>query len=199
MARLPWGATLQHMGHLKQVSISTCHTERAHNFMRGCMQVCHHQLLPCWGGEHIWRSTLDQNRVVFLKTCHNGNKKFNLSACQDAALNKLNLWLCFRSLILFCHPGQPKLLCKNRVKATLSASRFYGSMFSEWLQGSVFFQSSGLSLFLCQAPFYQDSPNWLISRCLYRDAGATCTLCIICQFHLGNIIYSFKWWLFLFV
>lgn len=93
------GAVLRHKGHLKPLYVSTCHTERWHVLMQGCMLAdlsadtslsaqTDANLPPSWEGE---RSTCDVCRqqvqescikqrffyFTFLLTLHNSSEKLS--------------------------------------------------------------------------------------------------------------------------
>lgn len=103
-----------------------------------------------------------------------------LCACRVVGLNKMRKPLTgFRGPDIILPPvaAQVLLLCKIE-RRQLSASRLYGFMLRvtgcEGLS-AVFFQqlSCGLNLFTrftARLLLYQASPNWVISRCLYRAA-----------------------------
>lgn len=103
-----------------------------------------------------------------------------LCACRVVGLNKMRKPLTgFRGPDIILPPvaAQVLLLCKIE-RRQLSASRLYGFMLRvtgcEGLSAVFFQQSScGLNLFTrftARLLLYQASPNWVISRCLYRAA-----------------------------
>lgn len=187
-----------------------------------CLQVCHCQLRQtaiCPRAEHIWcvqRACSElhyQNRDFFccLLTLHNGSeKKFNpvyvgyfVCLPRPEQNEKALDWIFGGpNIILPPWAAQVLLLCKIEWRQ-LSPLHVFMAPCSEWLAvrvcplSAVVVWSQSLYTFHCQAPLYQGSPNWVISRCLYRAA----------QYHMHTlhslpvsfwqyIIYSFRLLLF---